>query len=308
MANTATILIAFAASSLTLASVGTPASITPSKAAEADTLIKVCGGKYEWEEPAPPVQVYGNTYYVGSCGIASLLIVSPAGHILIDGGTEKNAKSVAANIERLGYRLSDIKYILNSHEHYDHTGGIRELQSLTGAKVIALGESRPMLEAGHSFREDPQLKLLKSFPGFHVDRVIHDGDTVTLGKLKLTAHSTPAHSPGSTSWTWVSCEQGKCVRMVYADSVTIPVDDDYRLSDHPEHVAEFRAAMNKIAALPCDLLITPHPDISNLFDRLAGQSPLIDRGACAAYARRGAGNLDAELKREKEPATASPVH
>jgi metallo-beta-lactamase class B len=159
-----------------------------------------------------------------------------------------------------------------------------------------------MLEAGHSFREDPQLERLKPFPAVHVDRVIRDGDTVRLGKLKLTAHSTPAHSPGSTSWTWSSCEQGKCVRIAYADSVTIPVDSNYRLVDHPAHIAEFRAALNEIAALPCDLLITPHPDISNLFTRLAGEAPLVDSGACAAYAKRGAGNLEAELQKEQAPA------
>ncbi len=286
---------------LALASVSSSTSIGRLNAGSPNALVQTCGGKYGWEEPAPPVHVHGDTFYVGSCGISSLLIASPAGHILIDGGTEKNAKSVAANIERLGYRLHDVKYILNSHEHYDHTGGIKELQRLTGAKIIALGASKPMLEAGHSFRDDPQVELLKPFPPFHVDRAIRDGSTVTLGKLKLTAHSTPAHSPGSTSWTWRSCEQGKCVRIAYADSVTIPVDNDYHLLDHPAHVAEFRAALNKIATLPCDVLITPHPDISNLFLRLAGQAPLIDSGACAAHAMRGAANLDAELKKEREP-------
>lgn len=283
---------------LALGNVSTLTPIRRINAVAPTLLIQTCGGKYGWEVPAPPVHIYGETFFVGSCGISSLLIVSSAGLILIDGGTEKNAKSVAANIERLGYRLSDVKYILNSHEHYDHTGGISELQRLTGAKIIALAASKPILEAGHSFRDDPQVELLKPFPAFHVDRVIHDGDTVRLGKLKLTAHSTPAHSPGSTSWTWRSCENGKCVRIAYADSVTIPVDKHYRVLDHPEHVAQFRAALQKIAVLPCDLLITPHPDISNLFARLAGQAPLIDRGACAAHAMRGAANLENQMKSE----------
>jgi metallo-beta-lactamase class B len=210
---------------------------------------------------------------------------------------------VAANIERLGFRLRDVKYILNSHEHYDHAGAIQELQRLTGAQIIAIKVSRPMLEAGHSFRDDPQLELLKPFPAFHVDRVIRDGALVRLGKLKLMAHSTPAHSPGSTSWTWQSCEQGQCVRMAYADSLTIPVDKDYRLLDHPRHVEEFRLALSKVAALPCDLLMTPHPNVSNLFERLAGKAPLIDGRACAAYAAQGAANLDAELRSEQSPAS-----
>ena len=297
-------LSTLAAGLLALSNAADPASVGLTNAAAPAALIQTCGGKFGWEDPAPPIHIYGNVYYVGSCGISSLLIVSSAGHILIDGGTEKNAASVAANIERLGYRLHDIKYILNSHEHYDHTGGLRQLQQLTGAKIIALAASKPMLEAGHSFREDPQLELLKSFPAIHVDRTIQDGGTVRLSQLKLTAHSTPAHSPGSTSWTWKSCEQGKCVRIAYADSVTIPVDKDYRLADHPEHVAQFRQAMKTIAALPCDLLITPHPDISNLFNRLAGQAPLIDPGACAAYGARGIRNLETEIQKEQGPPTS----
>jgi metallo-beta-lactamase class B len=290
-----------AAAALLLANIAAPTSGGQPNAVPPNVLVETCGGDYAWEQPAPPVHVHGNTYYVGTCGISSLLIVSRAGHILIDGGTEKNAKVIAANVERLGYRLRDIKYILNSHEHYDHTGGIKELQRLTGAKIIALAASRPMLEAWHSFRDDPQLELLKPFPALHVDRVIRDGDTVTLGKIKLTAHSTPAHSPGSTSWTWQSCEQGRCVRMAYADSLTIPVDKDYRLLDHPQHIGEFRAALSKVAALPCDLLITPHPNVSSFFDRLSGKAPLIDSTGCAAYAARGAANLDAQLKSDQAP-------
>jgi len=291
-----------AVGALALASISTPTSPGRLDAIAPSVLVETCGGKYGWEDPAPPVHVHGDTYYVGTCGISSLLIVSLAGHVLIDGGTEKNVKFIAANIERLGYRLRDIEYILNSHEHYDHTGAIKELQRVTGAKIVALAASKPMLEAGHSFRDDPQLDLLKPFPAFHVDRVIVDGDSVRLGKLKLTAHSTPAHSPGSTSWTWQSCEQGKCIRIAYADSLTIPVDKDYRLLNHPEHVAEFRAALRKVAALPCDLLITPHPNVSGFFDRLSGRAPLIDGTGCAAYAARGAANLDAQLKSEQAPA------
>ena len=294
--------LAFASVALAPANISNSDRAGTKNSVDPTILIQTCGGRYGWQDPAPPVHIYGDTFYVGSCGISSLLIVSPAGDILIDGGTETNAKSVASNIERLGYRLNDVKYILNSHEHYDHTGAISELQSLTGAKVIVLNVSKPMLEAGHSFRDDPQLELLKTFPPIRVDRTIRDGETVRLGKLRLTAHSTPAHSPGSTSWTWRSCEAHKCVRMAYADSVTIPVDKDYRLADHPEHVAQFRAAMKKIAALPCDLLMTPHPDISNLFERLAGHAALIDDKACAAYAVRGNGNLDAEIAKEQLPA------
>jgi metallo-beta-lactamase class B len=296
------VFVRFAVAAVALANASTPTSVGRLNAVAPNVLVDTCGGRDAWEEPAPPVHVHGDTFYVGTCGISSILLVSPAGLILIDGGTEKNAKFIAANIERLGYRMRDVKFILNSHEHYDHTGGIKELQGLTGAKVVALAASRPILEAGHSFRDDPQLELLKSFPAFHVDRVIRDGGTVTLGKLKLTAHSTPAHSPGSTTWTWQSCEQNKCIGIAYADSVTAPVDKDYHFLDHPEHVAEYRAALRKIAGLRCDLLMTPHPPVSKFFDRLSGKASLIDNKACAAYAQFGAANLEKQLESEQAAA------
>ena len=108
-----------------------------------------------------------------------------------------------------------------------------------------------------------------------------------VGPLAITSHATPGHAPGGTSWSWRSCEGGRCVTFVYADSVSAVSSDSYRFSDHKRYVAAFKDSLNKIGRMQCSLLVTPHPGASNLYDRLAGKAPLIDGGACREYARRG---------------------
>jgi metallo-beta-lactamase class B len=128
--------------------------------------------------------------------------------------------------------------------------------------------------------------------------VLHDGDSVQLGPVVLTAHATPGHSPGSTSWSWRSCERGECRNIAYVDSVTAVSADDYRFSDHPEYVARFRQSLQVIAGLDCDILITPHPGASSLYERLAGKEPLADPQSCRRYAQVGLAALDARLAKE----------
>jgi len=128
--------------------------------------------------------------------------------------------------------------------------------------------------------------------------VLRDGQRVTVGPLKLTAHATFGHSRGSTTWTWTSCEGRTCRALVYADSVTAPAAPGYRFSDHPDRVARFRSSLAKIAALQCDILITPHPAVSDFYQRMAGASPLVNPGACAAYAATASSNLDQRLASE----------
>jgi metallo-beta-lactamase class B len=227
-----------------------------------------------------------------------LLVISPDGDILIDGGPADAAPLVAANIEALGPRLGDVKWILTSHEHHDHVGGIAELQRLTGARVAARAEVRHALETGTLDPADPQAGLHQAFPPAHVDRVLHDGDSVQLGPVVLTVHATPGHSPGSTSWSWRSCERGECRNIAYVDSVTPVSADDYRFTDHPEYVARFRQSLQVIAGLDCDILITPHPGASSLYERLAGKEPLADPQSCRRYAQAGLAALDARLAKE----------
>ena len=257
-----------------------------------------CDGKQEWTDPGPPLHIFGNTYYVGTCTISVVLITSPKGHVLLDAGMADSASSVAANIERLGFKLSDVRLIGASHEHIDHVGGIAELQRLTGATVMAMPAAFNALETGVVEKEDPQSGLHPAYPGAKVGIILFDGQPLRAGPIPLTAYATPGHSPGSTSWTWRSCEAKRCVTIVYADSVTAVSSDSYLYSAHDDYVADFRRSLRAIGQLKCDLLLTPHPGASDFIDRMDGKAPLIGPGQCAAYARRGSAALDARLAKE----------
>jgi metallo-beta-lactamase class B len=257
-----------------------------------------CAGKEGWNDPAPPIRIFASIYDVGTCGLTVLLIVGPKGHILIDSGTAEAAPQVARNIERLGFRLTDIKLMLASHEHLDHVGGAAEVQRRTGARLMVLPGAKYAVESGLLAPDDPQFGLWPPFPPARVDALLRDGQTVSVGPLKLTAHSTFGHVRGSTSWTWKACEGDICHRIVYADSTTAVSAPAYRFSDHPDYVARFRASLRKIARLRCDILITPHPAVSNLYARLAGQAPLVDPRGCADYAASASRKLDERLSSE----------
>ena len=256
-----------------------------------------------WDDRAPPRRVFGNVYYVGTCGITALLVASPQGHVLLDGATAAAGPAIAANIQALGFRLADVKAILNSHEHSDHAGGLAHLQNATGAPVMALAPAVATLERGAGDRDDPQSGVLDRFPPVAAVQPLADGQVVRVGELALTAHATPGHAPGGTSWTWVSCQDGRCLDLVYADSLTA-ADKHYRFSDHPGYVAAFGRSIDAVAALPCDILVTPHPLASNLFARMDGSAALADPDACRRYADAARERLDRRLADE---ATATPA-
>ena len=261
-------------------------------------FFRQCQDKDGWADPAPPIRLYGNVYDVGTCGIVVLLIAGDEGHVVIDSGPVEAAPLVAANIRALGFALDEVKWIVTSHEHDDHVGGVAELQRLTGAKVAASAAAKRQLETGVLDSTDPQSGLHDPYPAIRVDRVMRDGEELVLGSLTLTMLATPGHAPGSTSWTWQSCGENGCPQVAYVDSVTAVSKDDYRFSDHPEYVAPLRASLDKIEAIECDFVITPHPGASQLYERLAGDAPLFDDNACPHYARWGREQLDARLARE----------
>ena len=280
------------------ASLAIAASVAASGPATMAEWHAACDGKEEWTDPGPPLHVHGSTYYVGTCTISAILITSPKGHILLDGGMTGSAPSVAANIERLGLKLSDVRLIGASHEHNDHSGAIAELQKMTGAAVMAMPSAFNALETGKVEKEDPQFGLPNSYPGSKVGIILFDGLPLRAGPIPITAYATPGHAPGSTSWTWRSCEAKRCVQIVYADSVSAVSADNYRFSDNGRYVADFRRSLRAIGRLKCDLLITPHPSASEFIERMDGKQPLVGPGQCADYARRGAAALDARLAKE----------
>jgi len=257
-----------------------------------------CEGSNDYAKPAPPVRIFGNTYLVGTCGISSILITDPAGDILIDGGTEADADLIAANIGKLGFRVTDVRYLLNSHEHFDHAGGLAKLQRLTGAQVVASPAQARALASGMPTEQDPQAALKGTFPPVHVDRIVNDGEQVRIGNSVLLPLMTPGHTPGAITWHWGSCQDGICRQIVYADSLTPVSADAYRFSDHPEYLALYRSSIAKVAALPCDILLTPHPSASGMAQRLALGKPLDDPDACKNYAARLTKQLDDRLAKE----------
>jgi len=260
---------------------------------------RTCKDWDEWDKPAPPVRIHANTYLVGTCGISALLVTGSDGHVLIDGGTEAGAEVIAANIRSLGFKLSDIKYLLHSHEHLDHVGGISRLQALTGATLVASVPAARVLATGAPSVDDPQAGMHKPFAPASVGRTIADGGTIRLGNLMLTAIATPGHTPGALSWRWESCDGGVCRTMVYADSLSAVSRDDYRFSDHPATLAAFRQSIAKVAASRCEILLTPHPSASAMRDRMTKIKPLFDPAGCRDYAAERTKALDERLAKEK---------
>jgi metallo-beta-lactamase class B len=275
----------------------------PAAAARTTPHPARCADDAGWDEPAVPRRVYGNTWYVGTCGISALLLTSDAGHILLDTGTETAAPQVEANIRRLGFRVEDVRVIVGSHAHGDHAGGIARLQRASGATVRARGPAAAVLATGRADRSDPQFATLKPFPAVEGIEVLDDGAHVRVGTIDLVAHATPGHTPGGTSWTWRECERRRCLDIAYVDSLTAISDDVYRYSDdaaHPGALAAFRDTLATVAALPCDVLVTPHPGASAFWARFSphASQPLVDAGACRAYADAARRRLDDRLPRE----------
>ena len=252
----------------------------------------------EWDKPAPPVRIWGNTYYVGTCGISAILVTDKSGHVLIDGGTEAGADIVARNIQQLGFRLGDVKYLLHSHEHLDHVGGTARLQQVTGAQLLASPAAAAVFKSGTTDPADPQAGLHPPFRAARVDRIVKDGEMIRVGDTALFAVATPGHTAGALTWRWGACDGGVCRQIVYADSLTAVSRDKYRFTDHPALVAAFRASFQRVAALDCDILITPHPSASDMVNRFAGRAPLTDTGACRNYAKAQADKLNERLAKE----------
>jgi len=257
-----------------------------------------------WTQPQKPFQIDGNTYYVGSQGLSAILITSPAGHVLIDGTLPQNASMIESNIRVLGFRVRDIRWILNSHTHGDHAGAIAKLAHDSGAKVAASAKSAKALALGGDDPDDPQHGMAPFYPKVTKVRIVADGETLHVGSLALQMHAMPGHTPGSTGWTWRSCEGKHCASMVYADSITLLSTPDYRYADpaHPERLAGYRHTLAMLAALPCDILLTPHPR-DDFFEKAAHivpgkPNPLIDPQACKAYAAEGKQNLEERMQKE----------
>lgn len=265
-----------------------------------------CEACVEWNQPREPFRIYGNSYWVGTEGLGAILITSEEGHVLIDGGLAESARPIADNIRELGFDLGDVRLILNTHAHYDHAGGIAALQQATGATVAASPWSAQVLEAGRSGEGDPQFGVLHPIDPVANVRVISNGERLRVGPLSLTAHFTPGHTPGGTTWSWESCEQGRCLELVYADSQTPVSADSFfftRSTTYPNAIEDFERSFAVLENLRCDILLTPHPGASGLWERLQqgrdAPGGLIDADACDRYAAGAREALARRVAREQ---------
>jgi len=266
-----------------------------------------------WNASQAPFRIYGNSYYVGVHGLSSILITSDRGHILIDGALPQSAPKIAASIRALGFRVEDVKLILNSHIHFDHAGGIAELQRLSGAEVAASASSVEALRSGHSGPDDPQFGHLPAFPQVNRVHVFQDHEVLHVGPLQVTAHLTPGHTAGGTSWSWRSCERARCLDIAYVDSLTAVSGDTFfftRNATYPNVLEDFAHSLAVVSALPCDILLTPHPEASDLWNKLARRDAgdadaLVDTAACRHLADAARKRLEERIAEESRRGSAA---
>lgn len=263
-----------------------------------------CPDDAGWSDPTPPLKVFGNTWYVGTCGISAVLITGDEGHVLIDGATPEAGPMIVESLRTLGFDPKDVRVLLNTHEHIDHAGGLAAIQQATGAPLRARRPGLIALRKGDMDVRDPQVAFrMPAFPPVEVIETLADGAVVRVGDIAIQTHATPGHSLGGTSFTWTSCEGEACHAMAFADSLSAVAPESYRFSDptnSPAFVPLLRQTFTTVAALPCDVLITPHPVASRLWYRLgdAASESLVDATACRRYAEAGARRLDARLATE----------
>ena len=256
-----------------------------------------------WNRPQRPFKVFGNTYWVGTYALGSVLVTSDAGHVLIDAALPESVPQIREHIRELGFKVEDIKLILNTHDHYDHAGGIAELQGASGAIVAASGASAAVLKIGRPLADDPQFGLLDPFDPVPSVQVIENRQTLSLGPLRLTAYLTPGHTPGGTSWSWRSCEGTRCLNIVHADSLSPVSNNTFKYATSPL-VKALEESFTTLETLPCDILLTPHTGFSPVLERLAARDAgnddaFVDDRSCKTYVGTMRANLGKRLNDER---------
>jgi metallo-beta-lactamase class B len=267
----------------------------------ATSAVAVFAQSASWSEARAPYRVAGNIYYVGTKGIGVYLINTPKGAILLDGATEAGSDVVAANIKALGFKLTDVKYLIETHAHFDHVGGTAKLKAATGAQMIASAGDRRALESG---RHDGETNYgVATFPAVKVDRVIADGGKVSLGGTTLTAHLTPGHSRGCTSWSMTINDKGKPRKVLFFGSTTVAGNILVGNKIYPGIVSDYRKSFAKLKAMKADIFLTNHPEFADLDEKreaqLAGKADaFVDPSALPAFVKESEAAFDTELARQ----------
>ncbi|HEL3811062.1 TPA: L1 family subclass B3 metallo-beta-lactamase [Stenotrophomonas maltophilia] len=248
-----------------------------------------------WLQPMAPLQIADHTWQIGTQDLTALLVQTADGAVLLDGGMPQMAGHLISNMKVRGVAPQDLRLILLSHAHADHAGPVAELKRRTGAKVAANAESAVLLARGGS--DDLHFGDGITYPPANADRIVMDGEVVEVGGIEFTAHFMPGHTPGSTAWTWTDTREGKPVRIAYADSLSAP---GYQLQGNPRYphlIEDYRRSFATVRALPCDVLLTPHPGASN-WDYAAGSKANAKALTCKAYADAAEQKFDVQLAKE----------
>jgi len=257
-----------------------------------------------WNQPVKPFRIAGNLYYVGASDLASFLIVTPQGHILLDSGLVETVPQIQHNVTQLGFRLEDVKVLLNTHAHYDHAGGLALLKRLTGATLMASEADAALLAAGG--KGDPNFGDKLAYEPVKADRILRDGDKVELGGVTMTAHLTPGHTKGNTTWTMTVTEGTKSYNVVVAGSTSTP---GYKLVDNPNYpgiVVDYQRTFQILKTLPCDIFLGPHGNFfdlttkSKLIEQGEKQNPFIDPDGYKRYIEENEKAFQTELERQKQ--------
>lgn len=259
-----------------------------------------------WTKPVRPYRVVGSIYYVGTEGLSAYLIASSEGHILVDGGApEASGKLIEASIRQLGFKVEDVKILVNTHAHLDHAGGLAQLKADTGAKLYASREDKPALEKGEHIGDNEN--GLASFPPVKVDRTVRDDQTIKLGETVLTAHPTPGHTAGCTTWTLPVVERGRPLNVMFYCSTSVAGNVLVGNKAYPDIVADYRATFAKLALLPVDVLLPNHPDQTDLAAKRARQlsgdvNAFIDPTELPRYVETSRQAFETELVRQQKAA------
>jgi metallo-beta-lactamase class B len=253
-----------------------------------------------WNKPAAPFHIVGNVYYVGTAGISVYLIETRKGVIVIDAALPESVPHIEKNIKALGFNLKDIKILLAGHAHFDHAGGLAALKRDSGARLIASAADKPVLETG-TIDYGPCKDV--PFDPVKVDRVVKDGDRISLGGITLTAHVTPGHTRGCTSWTMPVVENGKKHSILFACSLTVGGNQLVGNPAYPNAVGDFRYSFAKMKSFGADILLTQHPYNADELGKAArvkagGPNPFVNPDDLHRYVEAAERDFDAELARQ----------
>jgi len=234
--------------------------LQPSFAEQAEPELtpwdKVAAVYPDWIEPETPFKVIGNIYYVGTKGIASFLVTSDQGHVLVDGGMPQNAPLIVKSVKELGFDIGDVKILLNSHAHFDHSGGLAELKQVTGATLIASHADTRALETG-LYPGSNDLKY--SAPPVKVDQNVAHNEKITLGDITLQAKLTPGHSPGCTSWVMTVEQGGTEYDVLFFGGASVAANRLVGPPQHPGIVEDYRLTFERTKNWRPDVLLSNHP-------------------------------------------------